>query len=342
MNKLTISIIMILVATTGIVMTLVNPKSEWNSQFTKKDVEAILARDELEPTEGVQQNFFEDGLLTNTAEVLISLDEVVSGGPGKDGIPAISDPKFVKPGEEELDGEVLGILVEGKKENRFYPYTVLFWHEIVNDEIDGEEIAVTFCPLCGSAIVYDREVDGEVYEFGVSGKLWQSNLLMYDRTMETLWSQAEGRALVGDLIGSELALISSHVMAYDQAQALDKKLKVLSSDTGYTRDYGVYPYGDYENTDELYFPVGYKDISLPLKTLVQAAVVDGIAVAFNRDKLLEEKNAVLETSLGNVTAVFDPESSKITITDDQGTEYPGYVTMWFSWANHNKVGVAWK
>ncbi len=144
------------------------------------------------PPVAQETHFISSGLQTDTSQALIPLDEILGGGPGKDGIPALSGESitFVKPAEATtVPEDSLGILLEGEKENRFYPYTVLVWHEIVNDTFDGQEVVVTFCPLCGSAIVYNREVDGEVLDFGVSGKLWQSNLLMFDRSTETLWSR---------------------------------------------------------------------------------------------------------------------------------------------------------
>jgi hypothetical protein len=144
--------------------------------------------------------FIQSGLQTNTEISLIPLEEVVSGGPSKDGIPALSNSKFTSSTEAtNVPEDSLGILVTSENEVRFYPYTVLVWHELVNDTLDDVPLVISFCPLCGSAIVYERTLNGVMYEFGVSGKLWQSNLLMYDTATESLWSQIEGRAVVGGL-----------------------------------------------------------------------------------------------------------------------------------------------
>jgi hypothetical protein len=117
---------------------------------------------------------------------------IYDGGPGKDGIPTISDPQFLSLDAAKTKPSEWGVLVSIKDKHRFYPYNILVWHEIVNDSMAGKEYAVTFCPLCGSAIVFDRKVGGEILHFGISGKLYESNLLMYDDKTESLWSQAMG------------------------------------------------------------------------------------------------------------------------------------------------------
>jgi len=288
-------------------------------------------------------SFNDIGLRTNTNKLLIPFEEILGGGPSKDGIPSLSgdEVNFV-PADEitSVPEDSLGVLITTDDESRFYPYTILVWHEIVNDTIEGVDIAVTFCPLCGSAVTYRTEVDGKKTEFGVSGKLWQSNLLMYDKETESLWSQIEGRAVVGDRIGEVLELYPMQLVTFADAKANDSELVVLSEETGYTRQYGFYPYGDYEDREELIFPVNNLDTALPAKTLMHASVINGESVAFGRDTLLEAKEAILETrNNGVITAIVD-ENHLITITDQSGETYSGYVTMWFSWANHND-GEVW-
>ena len=287
--------------------------------------------------------FADIGLRTNTNKLLIPFEEILGGGPPKDGIPALSGDgvQFVLADEiTSVPEDSLGVLITSESESRFYPYTILVWHEIVNDTIDGVDIAVTFCPLCGSAVAYKSEVNGKKTEFGVSGKLWQSNLLMFDRETESLWSQVEGKAVVGTRIGEELQLHPMQVITFAEAKASDVELQVLSEDTGYTRQYGFYPYGDYEDREELIFPVNNLDTSLPAKILMHASVINGEAVAFNREILLKTKEAVLKTKEnGTITATVD-ENNLVTLTDEAGETYSGYVTMWFSWANHNN-GEVW-
>ena len=128
----------------------------------------------------VAMNFLNFDLKTNTSKASIDLSLVLSGGPGKDGIPAINNPKFISLNEVDTNGDERGILLNSDNEQRFYPYTILVWHEIINDRFDGKDIAITFCPLCDSAVVYNRNINDEILTFGVSGLLFESNLLMYD------------------------------------------------------------------------------------------------------------------------------------------------------------------
>ncbi len=144
---------------------------------------------------------------------------------------------------------------------------------------------------------------------------------------------------MGAYAGTQLELMDSQVVTFAQAQEISENLKVLSDDTGYTRRYGFYPYGDYEETEDLIFPVNNLDKSLPAKTLMQAAVFNGLPVAFVREKVIEQGEAVLDTKEGKITAKYD--GTRIIISDEAGKEYPSYVTMWFSWANHN-VGEVWE
>ena len=148
-----------------------------------------------------EQAFLSSGLSTDTGKSLIDLDLVLSGGPPKDGIPAINIPTFtgISSASSNLADDTLGLLVTADDDERFYPYNILVWHEIVNDTVGGIPVSVTFCPLCGSGIVYERVVNGQEVLFGVSGRLYESNLLMYDSATESLWSQIEGRAVIGSL-----------------------------------------------------------------------------------------------------------------------------------------------
>ncbi|NCN24880.1 DUF3179 domain-containing protein, partial [Candidatus Berkelbacteria bacterium] len=142
--------------------------------------------------DGVAKEFdFENkGLKTNTAKLSIPFDKILDGGPGKDGIPSLTNPKFVsiKEASKNTKDDVDGIVVSFGKVIKFYPYSIMVWHEIVNDVVGDKSLIITFCPLCGSAIVFDAEINGKAELFGVSGKLYESNLLMYDKSTESLWS----------------------------------------------------------------------------------------------------------------------------------------------------------
>lgn len=284
-----------------------------------------------------------DGLKTNTAITSIPLDLVLDGGPGKDGIPAISNPKFTNTTEAKkwLKDDADGILVTVGKTTRFYPYNILVWHEIVNDAIEKTPVVVTFCPLCGSAIVFDATIDGKQEEFGVSGKLYESNLLMYDKTTESLWSQIIGEAVVGDRTGEKLSLYPSQVMSFKQAKEKYPNMEVLSKETGYSRSYGASPYGDYDTNDKIYFPISINDTRLPAKEIMYIVNVGSNSIAFKRSALFELKEAVVLVNGKKITAqIIDGE---IEVKNNAGEIIPGYHAMWFSWAiHHQKDGIVWQ
>lgn len=189
------------------------------------------------------------GFDTNLDKRSIDLDELIDGGPGKDGIPSIDDPEFVtqKEASDWLGSREPVISLEIDGQARAYPIQILIWHEIANDELAGVPVAVTFCPLCYSAIVFDRRLDGEVYEFGVSGLLRHSDMIMYDRTTESLWQQFSGEALVGDLTGKELRIVSSQLISFEQFRESHPDAPVLSRETGHMRNYGENPYAGYDD-----------------------------------------------------------------------------------------------
>lgn len=189
-----------------------------------------------------------DGWKTNVAKRSVNLDELMSGGPPKDGIPALTAPKFVSvESAEKWLGEkepVISIEIDG--EARAYPLQILIWHEIINDEIKGKPIAVTFCPLCYSAVAYDRRLDGKIYEFGVSGMLRNSDMVMYDKQTESWWQQLTGEAIVGDLTGEKLSQIPAQIVGFGQFAKAFPNGKIVSRETGYSRDYGRNPYIGYD------------------------------------------------------------------------------------------------
>jgi len=194
------------------------------------------------------------------ADCTIPASLIFEGGPGKDGIPALSDPRLVDPDDaaamylDQAD-RVIGLDLAG--ERVAVPLNILWWHEIVNMRVGGRTLAVTHCPLTGSSLVFDREPMGGV-EFGVSGLLYMNNMLMYDRaSRESLWPQMSRGARCGASTGTDLAMVPAVEMTWAAWQDLHPDTRVLGSETGYARDYRRYPYGGYaEPTNpELLFPV---------------------------------------------------------------------------------------
>jgi len=203
------------------------------------------------------------GFDTNLDKRSIDLNELIDGGPGKDGIPSIDNPKFVSQEEAaewlKPNEPVISLEIDG--EARAYPIQILMWHEITNDELGGVPVAVTFCPLCYSAIVFDRRHDGETLEFGVSGLLRHSDMIMFDRKTESLWQQFSGEALVGDYTGDFLTIVPSQLISFDQFKEAHPDALVLSRDTGHQRNYGENPYAGYDDINRSPFLMDEEDIS---------------------------------------------------------------------------------
>lgn len=221
-------------------------------------------------------------MITNGLKHSVPLEKIISGGLPKDGIPSIDNPKFVSIAEANkfLKDAEPGIVLDINSVQRFYPFQILVWHEIVNDTIKGRRILITYCPLCLSGIVFKPIVKGEEAEFGTSGKLWQSNLVMYDRKTDSLWSQILGEAIVGEMTGTRLEVLPSDQIKFGDWKKLYPRGEVLSRDTGATRFYGQDPYGDYYTTPGAYFPVGKKDGRLSEKDFVLGVVINGKAKAY--------------------------------------------------------------
>lgn len=260
----------------GIILTKF-PRNEFflpESGETKK--ETITIRD------GDQSFSTKEIMITNDTKHSVPLNEIIGGGPPKDGIPSIDKPKFVSilAANEFLKDNEPGIVLSIDDAVRFYPFQILVWHEIVNDAIKGKRVLVTYCPLCLSGIVFDPVVNGERVEFGTSGKLWNSNLVMYDRKTDSLWSQILGEAIVGKMTGTQLKVLPSDMIRYGDFKKINPNGTVLSRDTGATRFYGQDPYGDYYTTPGTYFPVGKKDDRLNDKDFILGIVVNGKAKAY--------------------------------------------------------------
>jgi len=273
---------------------------------------------------------------TNWNRHIIDYDEILSGGPPRDGIPSIDDPQFVTQDEAAewlVDNEpVIALEIDG--DARAYPLQVLTWHEITNDVVGDVPVVVTFCPLCNSALVFDRRLGDETFEFGVSGLLRNSDLIMYDRTSETLWQQFTGEAIVGDLVGEQLAFVPSGLVSFADFREAYPEGVVQSRDTGFSRSYGQNPYAGYDSIGQnpflftgeldgrlpamervvtLNLPDENVDVAYPLSLLSEVGVIhdgqsgqdivvfhtDGTSSALGASKIAEAEDV-------GATGVFDP------------------------------------
>jgi hypothetical protein len=231
--------------------------------------------------------------------------EILSGGPPKDGIPAIDAPKFITTAEADawLEPAEPVIFFQVGDDARAYPIQIFMWHEIVNDTVGDVPVVITFCPLCNTAIAFERTVNGRIFDFGTTGRLRYSNLIMYDRQTETWWQQATGEAIVGELTGTRLTYLPASIIAWDDFKAAFPKGKVLSRDTGFSRRYGENPY------------VGYDDVSKPpflfrgpetpgiLPPVARVLTIDlnGEAMAYPYDAL--QKLGVVNDTVGGTDVV---------------------------------------
>ena len=232
----------------------------------------------------------------------------------KDRIPALDDPQFIgiEEADEWLSGKEPVLAVEIKGEARAYPVQILMWHEIVNDEVQGVPVAATYCPLCNTGIVFDRSVEasseagGErVLDFGTTGRLRFSNLVMYDRQTESWWQQASGKAIAGTLTGQELTIIPSSLISWEDFESEHPEGRVLSRETGWDRDYGQNPYTGYDDPSRSPFLYSGPETpdALPQVARVLGVELNGEAVAYPYEQLRKE-GVVNDTVGGEPIAVF--------------------------------------
>ena len=227
-------------------------------------------------------------------------ENIVSGGPPPDGIPPIENPNYISIEEAEdfLKAEDAVFVAELEDGIYIFPQSIMVWHEIVNEEIDGEKLSITYCPLTGSAIGYYGDLAAGNTDFGTSGKLVNSNLIMYDRQTESYWSQILGQAISGPLAGEKLDRFQLTWTSWSNIKAKYERANILSNKTGFNRDYTSDPYGSYRSNEEsgnyyrndnLYFNVLAADDSLNRKDIVIAGEYKGQHFAVEKEFLVREK-----------------------------------------------------
>jgi len=276
-----------------------------------------------------------------TPAPLVEFDEIRSGGPPPDGIPPVDDPTFLGVADVDFlaDHEpVLALEIDG--DARAYPVQIMTWHEIANDTVGGVPVAVSYCPLCNSAVAYDRRLDDRVLDFGTSGLLYNSALVMYDRQTETLWSHFTGEGIIGELTGTDLDVFPLATVSWQTFREANPDGVVLSRDTGFSRDYGRNPYPGYDDVDGIPFLfqgevdgrytaltriVGIEDgddaVGIPLADLREARVITGSIGgrplvawwAAGTASALESERIVDGVDVG-ATGVFVPEADGTPLT----------------------------
>lgn len=268
----------------------------------------------------------------------IPVNAIERGGPPKDGIPAIDRPRFVGAASARLadDDRVLGLALDGIR--RAYPVRILNWHEIVNDRFGARSIVVTYCPLCGTGMALEPPAGpgGTVSSgFGVSGLLYNSDVLLYDRATQSLWSQILSTAISGPFNGTVLRPVPLTHTSWADWRRRHPDTAVLSTDTGFERDYGRDPYAGYDRVQRLMFEVQHRDDRFPLKEWVLGVRINGTAKAYPFSVLARAVDDAgnLSDKVGGVPVRirFDRTHRTAEAFDAQGRPLPGTMAFWFAW-----------
>ncbi len=266
-------------------------------------------------------------------DALVPQDQILHGGPERDGIPSLDNPTFVSRGDAKFlrpKDRVLGIEFDGVA--RAYPVRVLNYHEIVNDSIGDQAIVVTYCPLCGSGMAFSSTIDGETLEFGVSGLLYNSDVLLYDRQSNSLWSQIKKMAVTGQMKGTRLDAIPLSNTTWREWQARHPDTQVLSVDTGYRRNYAINPYGGYSQSGRLYFPVSEENSQFGRKSVMLGLEINGQFKAYPLAELRKGPRQFTDELNGQRFEVrYDRKNQTAMVIDTKGEELPSLLVFWFAW-----------
>ena len=265
--------------------------------------------------------------------------EILSGGPPKDGIPAIDAPTFAKARAKSLPARepVITLALPGLPE-RAYPIRYLMWHEIVNDTVGGTPVAVTFCPLCNSGITFDRRTSAGTLDFGVSGKLRNSDMIMYDRQTDSWWQQAVGQAIVGKLTGVELKTLPSWMESWREFHERNGADGLVMAAPSTARDYGRNPYRGYDTSTKPFLYSGENPphgIS-PLARVVRVGARAWPLARLREVETLTEKGVTLTWRAGQASALDSAKISRgrdvgtIRVRDAQGRDLPHDVMFAFA------------
>jgi hypothetical protein len=263
---------------------------------------------------------------------LIPKEEILQGGPPRDGIPAILKPKFESAEKVKwLRDEDLVTGIDYNGIQKAYPLRILVWHEAVNDSIKEIPVLVSYCPLCGSTMVFRRDINGQTLTFGISGLLYQSDVLFYDHQTESLWSQLEMKAVTGKMIGTKLEIFPSVLATWKEWKKEHPNTLVLSRETGFSRNYNREPYRGYEDSRSIWFPIKHKNDRFHPKEKVLVVVSGDVAKAYTFSELKKVKTP-FEDKVGNRNVVIHfKDGSYVRATDQSGNPVKSFVSYWFAW-----------
>lgn len=273
-------------------------------------------------------------------DALIPKEKIFKGGPPKDGIPSIDKPEFIQASEASQLKEtdlILGIALNGIA--RAYPIPIMNWHEVVNDQYGDIPVVITFCPLCGSGMAFESRLNGRKLTFGVSGLLYNSDVLLYDRQTESLWSQLLSQAVTGEFKSSKLKPVPMQHTTWKHWREQYPDTQVLSYETGFDRNYFQNPYAGYEFVEKTVFPVEFRAKGLHPKEKVIGLAINNESKAWPFIELRKAIRAGKEItdSVGGqqVTVRFNDQANAAHIIDTNGNELPAVTLFWFAWSAFN-------
>lgn len=265
---------------------------------------------------------------------LIAPNEIDHGGPGRDGIPALDAPNFLSGKERtgQISGEdrILGLYYNGVA--KAYPIKILDHHELVNDQFAGAPILITFCPLCGTGMVFLAKARGQALSFGISGLLYNSNVLLYDRNTKSLWSQLMKKAVTGPMSGTELTQVPAQYTTWKSWLNEYPDTLLLSRDTGFERDYGYSPYENYRHLPAVRFSTLHQDMRLSTKNWVVGITLGEASLALPFTELDKLDGALLVTVDDTELSIqWDADAQVARAFDQSGKEVPTTSAYWFAW-----------
>lgn len=262
----------------------------------------------------------------------IPVDAIHSGGPPPDGIPSIDKPKFTPVAKVDFlepDDTIIAFGKDGVA--RAYPFRILIWHEIVNDSVAGQPIAVVYCPLCGTAMVFDRRYRKQTLDFGVSGLLYNSDVLMFDRQTKSLWSQLGMKSVSGKFVGTELEWLPSKQTTWAAWKAENPEGEVLNLDTGHRRDYRNLPYQNYFKSPRTMFPYERNRDELEPKTWVAGIRIDGTAKAYPIESMTSGRWIDDRIGVTDIRVRYSKEEERFEARTSGGEKIPVVHAFWFAW-----------
>ncbi len=266
-------------------------------------------------------------------ESIVPQSEILSGGPPRDAIPALTDPEFIPVDEDEWikdESRILGVYVNGVA--KAYPLEIMNWHEVVNDTFGDKHVLITYCPLCFSGIAFDPVINGKRHIFGVSGLLYNSDVLLYDRETDSLWSQIMSRAITGKYVNQQLKLLPIENTTLQDWRTKHPNTLVLSRKTGYSRNYTLDPYFEYRQSKELMFPVKFRSFGYHPKELVLGITINGKSKAYPLSELSRTSREINDIFAGeDIYINFNKSENSGTILDSKCNTLPAITLFWFAW-----------